>query len=46
MDGMSVVFQPFFCSSVMGSSSLWMFVFVIVYDLDTAKYDLHFKKLC
>ena len=41
MDGMSVV-QPFFCSNVMGSSSLRMFVFVVVYDLYTAKYDLHF----
>ena len=29
----------------MGSSSLWMFVFVVVYDLYTAYYDLHFIKL-
>ena len=36
--------QPFCRSSVMGSSSLWMFVFVFVYDLYTAYYDLHFYK--
>ena len=30
----------------MGSSSLWMLVFVVVYDLYTAKFDLHFIKLC
>ena len=29
----------------MGSSSQWMFVFVVVYDLYTAKYDLHFINL-
>ena len=38
--------KPFFCASVMGSSSLWMFVFVVVYDLHTAKYDLYFISLC
>ena len=31
--------KPFSCSGVMGSSSLWMFVFVVVYDLYTAKHD-------
>ena len=37
---------PFFCLSVMGSSSFWMFVFVVVYDLYTAYYDLHFINFC
>ena len=39
---MSVSFSHFFVRIVMGSSSLWMFVFVVVDDLYTAYYDLHF----
>ena len=42
MDGMSVTFSHSFVQVVMGSSSFWMFVFVVVYDLYTAYYGLHF----
>ena len=37
---------PFCRSSVMGSSSLWMFVFVVVYGLYTAEYNLYSINLC
>ena len=29
----------------MGSSSLWMLVFMVVYDLNTAFYDFHLYKI-
>ena len=40
------VFSHSFVQVVMGSSSLWMFVFVVVYDLYTAYYDLYFIVFC